>query len=1329
MPVPKSNRGDAVTPANFTQPYQSSFFRFGVKGLNINDAIDAVEPNELTRMLNVTHRQDDSVMAREGQTNVYGAAVGTSHHSIKRLNIPATDTYTRMLGVDTSLYMGSTSLSLVESSWSGQPLSMLQYHPPLSNEPWMFVADGNKMRKVRGSDGLSLDVGLDAPGTAATSALGTEQKTWIADCDTDGTAAANWTGNPGYLYDAANTRVSGTELLAVTDQNGNPAVHFGVLQPTTTIDGYYAFFGVPKTLDLSLTGSATASDDDYIHLNLNFSHTQFIKEFRVYLVCSSTFSPSILPGISDASGANSDAYVKAFSANDFSAFVQAQLTQFDAAELVRIRSLRDQNLTESTPVTSNLRKGYLDDHSDSDQVAITVANRDTSRTITSPSNAASDQWQPYGVVGIPLRRGDFQRIGNTPGRSWANITGIIVYIQTGPSGDQQVGTVAVRMSQLYMTGGSGPDSGEAASSPYDYRYTHYDPRTGAESNGSPEMAASAFLDSLRRSIVVTPTAGGDSALRQRFYRRGGTAVTDWFYVGQNTSDGGTLTDTITDEAALVSTALAVDNYAAVPTVDSSGTTVLGQPLNCIWGPLQDLIFGCGDPYRPGDVYFCKPGTPDSWPAENHTEVTAPGEPILCGVLYGGQSFCFSSERAFHLNPSFSGDAVYVSASNTGCTRGPIVRWAIVTGMGGIYFVNNDGIYRTVGGPEDWLSVDIDPLFRGETKNGLLPIDFDELTAIRLEIFENELYFQYKDTNGDTQVLVYSIPLQFWRQYQFGRTSACFYSDEGNDASVMLIGGATTGKTYSFSGTSDDGLAISCSMRTKAEDYGSPRLEKRLGDQSLDLNSPVDVTVTNYVDYDTVTNVAVTVAATSGRQVAILDDFGTTPERVKTLSTELAWSTTSTSPVIYQIGTSIILEPEITVNRVTQWDDLGTPDDVYLMGVTFDCDTGGVDRTIIIERDYAGATSTVAELTVNASRRHKLKFSWAGLPASKVRVRPNDDCLAWQLFRADWIFQAEPPKIAAWDSYFENAWDQYYTGLDLYCDTGGVAKTVEVYVDGTLVKTATVQTTGRRVVHITLPWGRGHVFRFVATDTNPGTLYDYRWHLDPEPSEQTNWNQNFTTQSALYDKWLKGVVFECDTFGEDKTVTIECDGTVVETLTINANGRKVVQKSFPQHLGRVFRVYPTDENPGRLYSVQFIFDGEPFELDRWETQEITHSINGWSYATHAHVTYKSTATVTLSITAYNQSGTATTKTYSLASTSGAKVKRFVPLQAIKGILHKYLVTCSVPFTLYQEETIVYVREWGNEQTHLLHPFGNSDIDLTRNMVNAGLAAARPGGTAM
>ena len=221
----------------------------------------------------------------------------------------------------------------------------------------------------------------------------------------------------------------------------------------------------------------------------------------------------------------------------------------------------------------------------------------------------------------------------------------------------------------------------------------------------------------------------------------------------------------------------------------------------------------------------------------------------------------------------------------------------------------------------------------------------------------------------------------------------------------------------------------------------------------------------------------------------------------------------------------------------------------------------------------------------------MAFTWPAVRCHQVRIRPNDDCLAWLLYRADWIAVNEPPMIAGWDIYFENKWDQYcWSGLDLEVDTLGLLKTIVIQVDGvTLNDPATglgffpVQTDGRKVVHLTLPWGRGHVFHFVATDANPGQLFEHRWFLVDEPSEQHNWNQPFTILGSRADKWLKAVVFECDTFGQDKSVTIEADGVVVETLVVNTNGRKVVQLALPtgEKLGRVWRFFPVDHQPSRL----------------------------------------------------------------------------------------------------------------------------------------------------
>lgn len=1308
MPIQNSKKAQNVTSAPYTAPFQTNMFRYGIKGLNITDAIDALEPNELRIMLNVTHRSDMALTGRPGQAAL--ATAGTNHHTIRRLNSPngAMGSYTRIFGVDSSLYIGqSGALTSIDSGYSGDPLTMVPYRPTFSSEPWMLVADRGRMRKVR-ADGLTLPMGLPAPTAMATAVLGTQQKTVIADMSSDGTQGGSWTNNAGFTYDEPPVVPPSAFNTNVTDPDGNQGVNFQT-NPGIRTNGYYSYWGVAHAVNMSMTGAVPASDDDYIHLWLNLSHVSLIEEFRIYFVVTPTFDPTILPGLEGET--NGDAYVKAFSGNDFADFIAGQSSQTSAAEVARQRSIRDQDLKD---------RAISDTRTSIEQV---IAGIDPSRTVTIQSGSASDHWSEFGVIGVPIRRGDFQRIGGS-GADWSGVTGIITMVKVAPLSD----AVAVRLSALYMTGGSGPDTGEAGSSAYDYRYTHVDNRTGAEGNPSPTMTLG--IDTLRRSITVTPTAYGDASIRQRIYRRGGVLPTDWYLIGDNASDGGAYVDVIDDTEAFAAGTVETDNDQPVTTVSTAGVTLYDQNVASIWGPIEDFIFACGDIYRPGHIYFSKRGNPDSWPSDYLTEVCSPSEELMAGCLFGGQSFVFSKERLFVLYPNLSGDSPSVTSTVTQCKKGLVSRWSLAVGMDAIYFVSRDGVYRSGGGPAEWLSKKIDPIFRGMTVAGMAPIDFSypQIHAVKLEIHENELYFQYEDTQGVRQCLIYSIPYQFWRQYSYGRQSSTIYSDEGNSDSTLLLGGRTTGKTYTAEGAGDDGLGINSQARTGALNMERPREEKRLGDQMIDMDGQgATITIQTYLNDESVENDEFEVTPDAGRVRTIFDGFGDTPQRARNISTDVSWSSGDVSPIIYQLGTSYVIEPDITMNRVTQWDDLENMDESYVSGITLDCDTGGTDRVVVVEGDYAGAISTIATLSVNASGRHKLKFSWSAAQAHKVRLRPDDDCEDWILYQADWISQPEPPRISKWDTYFENGWDHYYTGVDLYCDTSGQTKTVRVYVDGNLITTASVVANGRRVVHITMPAGRGHVFHLDATDNNPGILYDVRWQAVAEPSEQANWNQNYTVAGTETDKWLKAVVIQCDTFNVAKTVTIEVDGVVVHTESVTANGRKVVQFALTnQALGRVFRLYPTDSNPGRFYGAQWVFDQEPLALMKWETQEITHGLHGWHYPTWGHVTVKSVDDVLLTLTAYNQNGDATTETYILPSTSGNKKKLYVTFRAGKGILYKYVLTSASPFWLYKEESIIHVREWGTDGGIDAQVFGNSDMDTTRSMINSVMAASILGG---
>lgn len=1319
MPEQQSGRGQPVTKAQFEGAFETILLPFGPARLNLQDDIDTMPPGHFPKLTNLVNEQDGRLIARSGQAAF--ATGGTEHHSIRKFRDPQAGSESRVWGVDTDLYVATSGAlgAAVDTGYSGQPLALVPHRPTLSGDPWMFVGDRNRMRKVR-FDGVTTPIGLPAPTVAPTAALLAIRQTNIANFSGgDLQNFVHWTSNAGYLYDADGNIIGTSAVPFITDVTNGLSGSIGLNFETTqgaTANGYSNWWGCALTNNLTLVGGVAASDDDYVHIWMNVSHSQYIEEFRIYLVCSAVFDPTIVPGLDPNGAVNTDAYVKAFSANDFYRFIQTMEAQKVAAETARIRDLRDTALGEVLPTDD--RTSWADRR----------AERDPRRTVTHDITAGNDQWGEFGVVGVPLRRGDWQRIGQNPNRSWDTITGIVAFVKVRGGGAQ----VAVRISDFYLHGGSGPDTGEPGAQQYDWRYTHYDPRTGAESNPSPEMAEADFLDVLRRRVAVTPVAFGDAAIRQRFYRRGGSLTDDWYFLETNSADGATITEDRSDDAIVAAGTLELDHYQPVPTIDDAGTTVLAQPVHALWGPLEGMLFACGDPYRPGHLYFSKPDEPDHWAADGNVEVCAPSEELLNGGIHGTHGFVFSTRSFYVIYPglTFAGS---VTVTPTLCKRGLWAKWAFVSGPGGVYFMAEDGIFRTAGGPEEWLSREIDPLFRGEARHGYLPIDKTAKTAIRLTVWENKLYVQYQDIGGGRQVLVYDLLQEGWRHYNFGRAPSVL---QGEDEDLLLLGGLNQGTSYTHDGFSDDGLPITCTVRSRS-DSGARREEKLFGDQIVDCDRQgVELTLQNFLNEETVANNTQAIAEGTGRQRHILDSFGIIPQRAHSLSTELFWASASARPVLYQMGTAITWNPEVTSDRVTNWDDLGHPDESWVTGITFDVDTFNQARTIILERDFAGVISTMDTVTVQTNGRHKVKFSWPALPAHQVRVRPSDECKFWVLYRADWIALPEPPRISKWDIHFENAWDQYYTGLDLYCDTLGQEKRLEVYVDETLLTNPftglsyfPVVANGRRVVHLTFLAGRGHVFRFKAIDDHVGLLYTHRWHLQEEPSEQANWNQNFTPYGTRADKWLKAIVFECDTFGANKQVRVEADGELVETLTVNADGRKVVQIALTeQALGRVWRMYPADGNPGRLYSSQPVFDEEPFCLDRWETQETNFNLPGWFYLLPSHFVLKSTAPVFLEVRMQvNQTGRIESRSYEIPSTGGEKQRPFVSFQAIKGVLVKFILTSAEAFWLYREETIVNVMPWGGPNPVATHPFGNEGADTpTRSMINVVAAAGRSGG---
>lgn len=1310
------------SPAVEAQPFQTPIARIGREGLQLSKSLDELSMPEVSRIANLFHTGGD-LQTRLGQTLLTTLA-GTVH-SIRRMNDPRAGTFTRFWGAGSGWFRGASGAGLtqLDAGLSGNPLSFLTTRPPFSGEPWMVMADSNAIRKANKTPGSpSLPVGLPAPGIPTVVVNAGRRKTICQFDASDNTQAANWYGHGGTAVDGTGPYTAQPVLSDIPGTLTSAVNMATQVDPTIITTAYWSVMAIAKPLNLSTFDDATATvDEDIIHLALRMDNPAGVEEVRIYFVCSPFTTGSPLPAIPGAQTQfNLSAYVHTYRPSDYAAFIGNLQPVADAQAAIRATSLL-QGFSTVDPSTENL--------------------------------PGANTWTEFGIIGLPVRRGDFLPVGSAgqAGIDWSTITGIYIVVTTTAAL-----SVNVAFDDCYITGGYGPDSSEPGDTPYDYRVVNYDPRTGARSNGSAVMATANFVDALRQSVTVTPVGvPADGNLRQELYRRGGTLPDNWRFVVVNTANGGVLLDVLTDAAIVNTDDVPIDHFQPVATVDNAGNTILAQSLPIMFGPFDDgTVCALGDPYRPGHLYACIAGEVDHWPSTGSyaVEVCSPAEELMNGCVTGGAGFVLSRERGYAVHTNLTGGTGIVVTPTT-CVPGLAARWGFAYGPGGVYYVARDHIRVTNGNESVVLSDALWPLFHGETLNGYAPVDFSVPAAIRLAVHDMDLWFLYQDTNGARQCLIFSLVFRYWRVYNFARAVAVAYPDETqseNDAQgdLQLLLGSTTGKAYTYSGFTDDGTAIPWSLRTGAWHWGQPREEKLLGDliveadlQGSTLNAQV------LLNLEAVVNSSQSVVGAVGRTRYTFDPFGTAPQHARTVSLNLSGNAPVTASVsLAWAGIAYCPQPEFTMNRATTWEPLNQgKGEAYLMGAWIDSDTGGSPRTILVEGLLNGTQVAVATLTVTSAAGRRQWFSWPALHVDMVRLRPTGACAPWLLFGCGWLSAPEPPRIVVWDSNFETLGDSYYTGLDLEIDTFNLPKTLVVTADGVAVGGSpfTVIGNGRSFVHLTITPGRAHIFRFSATDANPGLLYSHKWLVESEPEEQTHWNAGYTVYNSLSDKYLKGLILEADTYGMDKSVNVEVDGVVLVIISpVNHNGRKVQNYTFPQVLGRVFRIIPTDPNPSRLYTAQPIFDEEPFALARWESQLMDFDFpeSGWGSLFSADVPLKSTAVVTVAVSVYDAQGRllqtlsgvdVTTGTAGIVSTGGAKQKRYVTFPANKGVLFKLVFTSAdgSPITVYKEEGRLRLQPWaggGRAVTKLLG--GNDDLDPTREMTKAAVAAGRQGGAA-
>lgn len=1094
---------------------------FGAEGLDFQRTLDQVSPLRIPvgsnwivdRTGRVTHRAGEIVFATLPSSPPNDPPV----HTLDRLGHPTSGDRI-LIGTGDAVYLvpetGGAAV-LTQEGFSGDPLSVVVGHAALTGEPWAFIADTLQMRKIRARDSLSLPVGLAKAGPLL-AAVDVETKKHIDSFDDTGAwvNSAGTGGAPVNAYDSTDFK-EGTHALRFTSEVG------------AATGGYYNFWAKAYGLDLSLISDVhkkaghprviehprrrrpprargdddqpsdprtegdsrsrggreldfrqrrTAADEDHFHFWLRTDRPDKVLEIRIYFVVSSTFSTTTVPGTSDTN--NTDAYVKIIRPSDFTPSDELALGATAQAQLANLV----QQIIDQLPDLIDGRVSLEDIQAQIERA------RASSEQLASGRGA----WTEYGVVGRTLQRGEFRRIGTDTARDWSTVTGTVVVLQTVDDTD----AVKVWLDDWFFFGGFGADSSQPTASSYDWRSINYDPRTGARSLPSDVFDDEDKLDLIRRRAILTPAPFGDTSVRQRFYRRGGTLGSDWFFLGENTADGGTFNDELADLEIIAADLLILNDDAPVTTTNRDGDTVREHPLASIFGPINDIMFGCGDSFHEGRLYWSKPTEFEHWPAANYVDVCPDGEELLAGFRLGGQGFVFSRERLYAVYPNLA-DSRIVATNPTSCQKAPIARWAFTVGFGLCFFIERDGIYATNGGPEVNLTDDrLRPIFHSQDVGTPVltrrSIDFSATEDLRLFVIGDYLWFLYRDRGAVRRVLRYNIVLKHWEgTHDFGAAITVAFDDV--QGKRVLMGAATAAVVVENRGANDLGNPITAEFFTGAFNQGLPRQKKRYGDVYVEFSgSLIPLTVTPYQDnFGTALAASVLIGTTTRDRYYV--DFASVD--AYDLGLRVQWTVPANAvPVyVYKGGISFIPLPDEVEQRVTDWEAAGRLTDKYVKGIVLECDTFGNAKSVEVQAD--GVTQG-SPLSVNASGQQVLQFSFPQFRGRVLRLRPADE-VRWILYRHSWIFDEEPLSLTRWESQ-ELAlgavgWKSPIYGHITILSTAAVTLTVVAHrQDGTSVTNPyTLPSTAgsKRTLFLGFDAMKGVLFKF--TFTSAAAFYLYR----------------------------------------------------------------------------------------------------------------------------------------------------------------------------------------------------------------------------------------------
>ena len=372
---------------------------------------------------------------------------------------------------------------------------------------------------------------------------------------------------------------------------------------------------------------------------------------------------------------------------------------------------------------------------------------------------------------------------------------------------------------------------------------------GAECTQSPGSGADLNLNNV--TITVYFNTKPQDAFNG-FFQISSVPTDDSFVVPNTWAGGGVTTgggtaqlafiDAYSDAEISAAPTLSLDNDVPVTTVDTAGTIVYAQPLSKIWGPYGGTeVFGCGDPYAPGNAYWCNSTNPDGWSSTNYVEVSQPSDPLLNGCYWQGTPWARSSESLYQgIVSPIGGQAGYYVFQDVGSGESLGTPWGLIGGSGIPFmpWVGKSGIFIGQGGTGESVTDNfLWPLFDPKSTR----TDAVDWTSPynRLAWYDHHLRWSYMGKDGTLRFYVLNVEKKRWigpSVWAFGGTLEYVQPDTTES---LLIGGQN-GKVYQYdtSASTDAGTAIAPLVQGPVYIPAGWQNVEEWGSLSVDAAAPV-----------------------------------------------------------------------------------------------------------------------------------------------------------------------------------------------------------------------------------------------------------------------------------------------------------------------------------------------------------------------------------------------------------------------------------------------------------------------------------------------------------